>query len=358
MKFIINRLGPLLLLTLISLNSCGNMQNQVHQIVEHNKKQVITEAEKLQAEKVLTQAECEKIKSRLVQDLDYYLNHQDIGEAGITALFKETVGSFQQIKITRQVFTVITTAYYCIASQRMMHHYPPTIEMEIQQQVNKAMNDWFEKYQTNDDRFDDLIFQVANYKKQSALKSITGMEYDAILQTLTTIRKDSMLAKDTVKAMLIEDMRKYCNRDNIVNLELLNIYNTVNQLRQLGIEQELKAIYDANFVPPTPPTYNALKSQVNSRLKWMLSEELITDKDYILFRNTIIADINFCEQAKEKSKLAIKTKLTKSLATLSSQALETEDREAVSEWYFELSKKMEVDIKDELNHWLYPFLEK
>ena len=46
------------------------MQNQVHQIVELNKKQVIAQAEKLQSEKVLTNAECEQIKVRLVQDLN------------------------------------------------------------------------------------------------------------------------------------------------------------------------------------------------------------------------------------------------------------------------------------------------
>lgn len=240
----------------------------------------------------------------------------------------------------------------------MMRNYPPKIEMESQQEVAKSMNNWFEKYQTNDDRFDDLIYQVANYKKQSAHKGLSSAEYDAILHTLTTIRNDSLIAKNTVKAMLIADMHKYCNRDDIVNLELLNIYNTANHLRQLVIEQELKAIYEANHVTIKPPSYKALKEQVNSRLKWMLSEQLISEKDCILFRNTIVADIDFCEQSKDKSKEVIKTRLTKSLATLSSRALETEDREAVADWYFEFSQKVKVDIKDELNHWLYPYLEK
>ncbi|UIR56783.1 DUF4844 domain-containing protein [Sphingobacterium sp. SRCM116780] len=334
------------------------MQNQTQQIIELNKKQTKEETKKLQQQNVLTSAESEQLNNRLVQDLDYYLNHQDIDAKDITRLFKETVQSFENIKITHQVFIVIASTYYCISSQRMMRNYPPKIEMEIQIQVNKAMNDWFAKYQTGNDRLDDLIIQVKNYKKLAFNKDIKADEYTVILNTLTTIRQDGLLTDETMKQMLLIDMAKYANRSNNSNLEILNIYNTVNDIRNLGIEKELTTIYDSNFMQSALPTYSQLKKQVTKRFKWMLQEDLIETEEYVLFTQTILSAIDFCEKSNDDDKEVIKERLVKSIGTLSRSELETEDREAVVDWYYMLAEIKNVNINEELNHWLYPFLKK
>ena len=111
------------------------------------------------------------------------------------------------------------------------------------------------------------------------------------------------------------------------------------------------------LVQPVIPSYTEMKQQVNKRFQWMLSEGIVTRNAYNLFTKTMLNDIAFCEKATDKDNTVVKNKLLKSLSILSRNELETEDREAVAEWYYMLSFKTKVDIKKDLNKWLYPFLE-
>lgn len=325
---------------------------QTAEIISMNGKKITDELLKLQQENLISAKDASQLNKRLNEDLDHYLLHQDIDTKGIEQLFLESVKSFENIKINRSVFTVIQSAYHSITSQRMMRD-PAKIDMTIQLNTNNMMNQWFENYQTDGDKLTDLITQVQKEKRLALDKDITAAEYDEMINTVNKIKNDSLISKEQLKEMLIAGMRKHANKSNNSNLAILNVYGAIDRIKKLGIEKELSAIYEKKWVKPKEPSYAEMKQQVTSRFTVLLKEEHISQNEFTLLTNTLINDIAYCESAAINDKGKIKEQLLKGLSILKPMALDTEDREAITDWYFMLSQKKGVDIKNELNKWLY-----
>lgn len=103
---------------------------------------------------------------------------------------------------------------------------------------------------------------------------------------------------------------------------------------------------------PLPlPTYVKLRADILGRFKVLLSEEMITSLEYRHCTGTITKDIRFCETNTDTAK--IKLQLLAGLRNMENAELDTEDREAIVDCYFVLSEKHGIDIKKQLNNWLY-----
>ncbi|AZB01839.1 DUF4844 domain-containing protein [Chryseobacterium joostei] len=162
-----------------------------------------------------------------------------------------------------------------------------------------------------------------------------------------------MISNEELKKILTDGMMKYCNKSNESNLAILNIYDGINRIKKLGIDEQLSTIYQKNWTKPKEPDYAEIKQQVSGRFKMLLTKEMITKQEFENYTQTIIQDVEFCEKNKDKEQ--IKARLLLSLKSLKNAGLDTEDREAISEWYFLLSQKNKIDIKNDLNKWLYDF---
>lgn len=215
------------------------------------------------------------------------------------------------------------------------------------------MNEWFEDYQNQNDKLTDLIVQIQKEKRLAVYKDIRSAEYDEMINTVNKIKNDSLISKEQLKEMLIAGMRKHANKSNNSNLAILNVYGAIDRIKKLGIEKELSAIYEKKWVKPKEPSYADMKQQVTGRFTVLLNEEHISQNEFTLLTNTIINNIEYCEKAATNSKEEIKGQLLKGLSILKPMALDTEDREAITDWYFILSQKKGLDIKKELNSWLY-----
>ncbi len=331
------------------------MKSQTEEIININRPLLNDDLKKLADEKIITQDEFKQIHERLNADLDYYLKHQDIDLKGLEKMFFETIKSFENIKINQAIFIVISSrTYHLITSQIAMRQFPIKQEdYAIQSQLKNVMNNWFDNYQNDSEKMADLISDINKQKELKIYADISSSEYDEILSTITRIKNETTISNHELKKILTDGMLKYCNKSNESNLAILNIYGGIDRIKKLGINKQLSEIYQKKWTKPKEPSYAEIKQQVSSRFKMLLTEEMISQHNFDTFTKTIIQDVDFCEKNTDKTQ--IKTQLLSSLKKLKTAELDTEDREAITDWYFILSQKKEVDIKIELNKWLYDF---
>lgn len=350
-KSILKTIG-LLLLTFF--NSCTEMKSQTEEMININTVNLNADLKKLEEEKIITQNEFKQIQERLNADLDYYLKHQDIDFAGLEKMFFETTKSFENIKINQPIFLMIISIYGDITSQIAMRQFPMKQEdYAIQSQLNNVMNNWFDNYQNDSEKIADHISQINKQKQAKIYTDISSFEYDDIISTITRIKNDTKISNEELKKILTEGMLKYCNKNNESNLAILNIYGGIDRIKKLGIDKQLSDIYQKKWTKPKEPSYSEIKQQVSSRFKMLLTEDMITQQNFENYAKIIIQDVDFFE--KNTNKEQIKAQLLSSLKKLNTAELDTEDREAITDWYFILSQKTKVDIKSELNKWLYDF---
>ena len=336
------------------LNSCTDMKNQTEEMINLNRTQQNEELKSLERKKSINQDEYKQIHERLNADLDYYLKHQDIDLKGLEKMFFETVKSFENIKINQPLFSIIVDTYHNITSQIAMRQLPINQEdYAIQSQLSNVMNNWFENYQNDSEKIADVISQVNILKQEKIYTDISSSEYNDIISTISRIKNDTTLSNDELKKILTEGMLKYGNKSNESNLAILNIYGGIDRIKKLGIDKQLSDIYQKKWTKPKEPSYSEIKQQVSSRFKMMLNEDIISKQNFDSYSKLIMQDIEFCEKNTDKEQ--IKTQLLSSLNKIKIAELETEDREAIAEWYFILSQKTKVDIKSDLNKWLYDF---
>lgn len=342
-------------LLFIFLNSCTDMKNQTEDIINLNRTQLTDDLNKLEEQQIITKTQSKQINERLNSDFDYYLAHRDIDLKELEKMFFETVKSFENIKINQPIFTVISSrAYHAITSQIAIREFP--IKQEnyvIQSQFNKVMNDWFDNNQNDSEKIADVIFQINKQKDLKIYTDISSSEYDEIISTLTRIKNDTTISNDELKKILTEGMLKYCNKSDKSNLAILNIYSSVDRIKKLGIDKQLSDIYQKQWTKPKEPGYPEIKQQVLGRFKALLTAEVIAVQEYESYTQIIIYDVDFCEKNTDKAQ--IKAQLLSGLKKLKPAELDTEDREAITDWYFILSQKTGVDIKSDLNKWLYDF---
>lgn len=108
-----------------------------------------------------------------------------------------------------------------------------------------------------------------------------------------------------------------------------------------------------NKVQAMTTTYAEIKRQVLNRFNMLLSEKRLTRQEYITYSQTIIEDITFC--ANNTDTALIKNRLLSGLKKLKTAELDTEDREAIANWYLVLAQTVKIDMKGDLNKWLYNF---
>lgn len=350
-KSILRTIGVLLF---TFLNSCTEMKSQTEEMINLNRVNLNADLKKLKEEKTITQNEFKQIQERLNADLDYYLKHQDIDLAGLEKMFFETTKSFENIKINQPIFLMIISTYGNITSQIAMRQFPMKQEdYAIQSQLNNVMNNWFDNYQNDSEKIADHISQINKQKQAKIYTDISSIEYDDIISTITRIKDDTTISKEELKKILTEGMLKYCNKSNESNLAILNIYGGIDRIKKLGIDKQLSEIYQKKWTKPKEPSYSEVKEQVSSRFKMMLNEDIISKHIFDTYTKLIMKDIEFCEENTNREE--IKTQLLSSLKKIKTEELETENREAIAEWYFILSQKTKVDIKSDLNKWLYDF---
>lgn len=342
-------------LLLIFFNACTNKKTQTEEIINLNRTQLNDDLNKLEKQKIITKTQSKQINERLNSDFDYYLKHQDIDLKGLEKMFFETVKSFENIKINQSIFIVISSrTYHTITSQIAIREFP--IKQEnyvIQSQLNKVINDWFDSYQNDSEKIADVIFQTNKEKELKSYPDISSSEYDDIISALTRIKNDSTISNDELKKILTEGMLKYCNKSNNSNLAILNIYSSIDRIKKLGIAKQLSDIYQKKWTKPKEPTYPEIKQQVLGRFKALLTADVISEQEYQSYTQIIIRDVEFCEKNKDKAQ--VKAQLLSGLKKLKTAELDTEDREAITDWYFILAQKTGVDIKNDLNKWLYDF---
>jgi hypothetical protein len=351
MKAPIKTLLKTTILSLLTiLNSCTPMNNQTTEIINHNRTQLSDNLKKLESQKIISSAESKQISDRLNSDFDYYLQHQDIDFKGVEKMFSETTKSFENIKINRSIFTVIQSTYHAITAQITMRHMPMKQEdYKIGVDLVQVANQWFENYQSDEDKLTDLITQIDKEKQLNHYPDISADEYDQIINTVTKIKADTTISDTELKKILMDGMQTYCNKSNGSNLSILNMYDAVNRIKKLGISEELSAVCQRNQSKPKEPSYSEIKQQVLGRFKILLTEEMISQGDFELLTSTILNDVEFCEKHTDKPE--IKAQLLSGLKKLKIVELDTEDREAITDWYFILSQKAGVDIKSDLNTW-------
>lgn len=332
------------------------MNLQTEQIIDHNRIVLQEELKTLETEKLITPSESALLSARINLNYDYYLQHPNINLEELKKMFFDSVKSLESIRFNQEKFTILSSSFHAITGQISIRNFPNPIKQEdyvIQQQLNKVMNDWFDKYQTEDEKLEDVILSIENAKKKNIYTSISSDEYDEIIGTLNTIKQNKKLSKEDIKNILLEKMQKFCNKDANANLNLLNIFSSVSRIKNIGIENELNTIYEANRKPIKEPDYSELKKQMKARFNFLLSEGMMSQADCNLYNNMISSDIDFCQNTADKN--LVKNRLLKSLTKLKDAELDTEDREAIVDTYFLLAKKKEIDIKKELNIWLYNF---
>lgn len=330
------------------------MKSQVEEVIKLNRIQLNSDLKKLEDGKIITHDEYKQIHDRLNADLDYYLKNQDIDFPGLEKMFFETIKSFENIKITQPIFLLMISNFHTITSQITMRQFPINQQdYAIQSKLNKVMNAWFDNYQNDSEKIADLITQINKEKEWNGYKDISASEYDEIISTITHIKNDSTISANELKKTLIDGMLKYCNGSVNSNLVILNIYKTVDRIKKLGLNDELSAIFNRNKIQPKELSYSEIKEQVTAQFKMLLAEKMITQPEFENYTQTIIQDVQFCEKNTDTTQ--IKTQLLSSLKKLKFAELDTEDREAITYWYFILSQKTKVDIKTDLNEWLYDF---
>jgi|GEM_PF-2318276 len=330
------------------------MQNQTEEIINLNRTKMVDGLKKLQEQNIITENEKSQLSQRLNQDLDHYLQHQDIDADGIDKMFLASVKSFENIKINQAVFLVISEAYYAIASQRMMKDFPK-IEMAIQTNTANTRRNWFEKYQKTEDKFADLILQIQREKKLAFHKAVTNEDFDDIIALVTKIKNDSTLTNATIKKDLIDGMEKYADKEDTAKSQIFNFYYGIAYIKNIEIINEINIYQNKNRKKPEPPSYIKLKSQTAGRFKVLLDEGMITAEQHNFITQMMLQDIARFEANAAMDKDKAKERLLNILAKLKDEELDTEDREAISEIYFQLSQKAGVDINNNLNKWLYDF---
>ena len=339
-----------LIIIAIILTSCYDASKQTELIVNQHKIKMADELMELQQENIISESECKQLNSRLNQDLDYYLQHRDIDTIDIKNLFNATISSFENIKINQSIFSVISEAYYQIAAQRMMRDFPD-IDMSFQSYTNSLIYGWFDKYQSTEDKFADLIIWVEEVREMALYPDITSVEYDTVINTIVNIQNDTTISKDALKQILIDEMDKRAGKNNDVNLFMLNIYDAIGRIKEVEVSEELSKIYEKRFTKPKVPSYTELKEEVTKYCRFMLDKDLVSRSEYALCVRTVLADIEFCEKNNDKNK--VKKELLSGLRKLKIITFDTEDRETVAHWYFTLSQKRDVDISSELDKWMY-----
>lgn len=337
-------LSLIILILFIILTSCNDMNSQTKQIIQHNRVVLNDELEKLEREKVLKPSEAKQIQERLNADFDYYLQHQHIDLAGLEKMFFATVKSFENFRITQPVFSRISSTYHVITSQG---------DYAIQLQFNKLLNDWFDKYQTEAEKINDVVNQTIKTKQLKIYMDIPDAEYEEIIATLNKIKNDTTISDDELKKILKAGMLQYGNKSDNSNLEILNIYESVSRIKKLEISEDLLAIYNRNTTQSELPAYPEIEKQILGRFNVLLSEEMITQEEFTYYTQTIIDDVNFC--AIHSDQPQIKPRLLLGLQKLKMAELDTEDREAIAHWYYVLSLKHKIELTSELNKWLYGF---
>mgnify|MGYP003583518332 CR=1 FL=1 len=342
-------------LLIIFLNACTDMKNQTEEIINLNRTQLIDDLNKLEEQEIITEAQSKQINERLNSDFDYYLEHRDIDLKGLEKMFFETVKSFENIKINQPIFIVISSrTYHTITSQIAIRDFP--IKQEnyvIQSQLNKMINDWFDNYQNDSEKIADVILQTNKEKELKSYADISASEYNDIISTLTRIKNDITISNEELKKILTDGMLKYCTKSNNSNLAILNIYSSIDRIKKLGIGKQLSDIYQKKWTKPKEPSYSEIKQQILGRFKALLTADVISEQEYENYTQIIIRDVEFCEKNTDKAQ--IKAQLLSGLKKLKPAELDTEDREAITDWYFILSQKTGVDIKSDLNKWLYDF---
>jgi len=320
------------------------MNDQTQEIIQHNRTILKKELGKLEQEKVLKPSEAKQIQERLNADFDYYLQHQNIDLSGLEKMFFTTVKSFENFRINQPIFSRISSTYHVITSQG---------DYAVQLQFNKVVNDWFDSYQTETEKLTDVINQTIKTKQLKIYTDISDAEYDEIIAVISEIKSNTTFSNTEVKKILNEGMLKYGNKSDNSNLEILNIFEAVSRIKKLGISEELLAVYNKNKTQPALPSSPEMKKQILGRFNALLSIEMITQEEFTYYTQTIISDVDFCENSIDQSQ--IKTQLLRGLQKLKTAELDTEDREAIAHWYYVLSLKHKVEITTDLNKWLYGF---
>ncbi len=128
-------------------------------------------------------------------------------------------------------------------------------------------------------------------------------------------------------------------------------YQKMNGMAEASIAQAGEDEQRSSSKPLPLPTYIKLKADMIGRFKLLLSEEMISSLEYRHYTETITKDIRFCETNTDTAK--VKLQLLASLQQMENAELDTEDREAIVDCYFILSEKHGIDIKRQLNKWLY-----
>ena len=349
-----SKLKTLLFLLLAFFISCSDIKSQTDDAINLNRKSLYEDLKKLEDEKIITQNEFKQINDRLNSDFDYYLKHIDIDLPGLKKMFLETTKSFENIKINQSIFSIIFSTYKNIASQIEIHNIPRKEEIyAIQTKIEDVMENWFVNHQNESEKLTDLIAQINKEKEWNGFEDISASEYDDIIATITKIRNDTTISDKEIKKTLIDGMLKYCNGSVNSNLSILQFYASVDTIKKLGINDKLSAIFNRSKIKPEEIDYSEIKKQVTGLFKIMLADKLITQPEFENYTQIIIKDVEYCEKNKDTAQ--IKEQLVTSLNKLKIEEQDKKEKELITYWYFILSKKTDVDIKSELNKWLYDF---
>ena len=349
-----SKLKTILFLLLAFFTSCSDIKSQTDDAINLNRKSLYEDLKKLEDEKIITQNEFKQINDRLNSDFDYYLKHKDIDLPGLKKMFLETIESLENIKINQPIFSIIFSTYENIASEIEIHNIPRKQEIYgIQTKLENVMKIWFENYQTESEKLTDLIAQINKEKELDAFKDISASEYDDIIATVTKIRNDTTISDNELKKILIDGMLKYCNGSVNSNLSILNFYASIDTIKKLGINDKLSAIFNRSKIKPEEIDYSEIKKQVTGLFKILLEDKLITQPEFENYTQIIIKDVEYCEKNKDTAQ--IKEQLVSSLNKLKIEERDKKEKELITYWYFILSKKTNVDIKSELNKWLYDY---
>ena len=349
-----SKLKTILFLLLVFFTSCSDIKSQTDDAINLNRKSLYEDLKKLEDEKIITQNEFKQINDRLNSDFDYYLKRKDFDLPGLKKMFLKTIESLENIKINQPIFSIIFSTYENIASEIEIHNIPRKQEIYgIQTKLENVMKIWFENYQTESEKLTDLIAQINKEKELDAFKDISASEYDDIIATVTKIRNDTTISDNELKKILIDGMLKYCNGSVNSNLSTLNFYASVDTIKKLGINDKLSAIFNRSKIKPEEIDYSEIKKQVTGLFKILLEDKLITQPEFENYTQIIIKDVEYCEKNKDTAQ--IKEQLVSSLNKLKIEERDKKEKELITYWYFILSKKTNVDIKSELNKWLYDY---
>ncbi len=144
----------LFLILVAFLNSCTEKKSQIEEIINLNRIHLADDLKKLEDQNIITQSESQQMNEQLNADFDFYLTHQEIDLKGLEKMFFETIKSFENIKINQPIFIVISSRVYHVITGQITVRQSPIKQEDyiIQSQLNNVMNDWFDNYQSENEK--------------------------------------------------------------------------------------------------------------------------------------------------------------------------------------------------------------